>query len=332
MNEKQHDNFWELASARLFHENSKEEKEQLEALLREEENQKSYQRLEDVHQKFFRTRPLRNASSVRSWTKVTEALHRRKIRLVAEVLKYAAVILLALLAGTLIPTGKKVSTDVPLFSEINVPLGQMSNVTLYDGTRVWLNSGTSLKYASDFGKNSRKVILDGEAFFKVKPDEMPFKIQLKNSEIEVLGTSFNAISFSGEDFSQVTLVEGLVKMNTLEGKEIVRMEPSQQITISGNMKEINLKTVDTGFYQSWTDGKIVFHEERLADITERLERWYNVEIRFSNPEIGELRFSGTILKNKPFDQIIKAFELLLPVKIGYQNNLGEKDVITISKK
>ena len=332
MNEKQHDNFWELASARLFHENSKDEKEQLEALLREEENQKSYQRLEDVHQKLSRTRPLRNASSVRSWAKVTEALHRRKIRFVAEVLKFAAVILLALLAGTLIPTGKKHTADVPLFSEINVPLGQMSNVTLYDGTRVWLNSGTSLKYASDFGKNSRKVILDGEAFFKVKPDELPFKIQLKNSEIEVLGTSFNAISFSGEDFSQVTLVEGLVKMNTLEGKEIVRMEPSQQITISGNMKEINLKTVDTGFYQSWIDGKIVFHEERLADITERLERWYNVEIRFSNPEIGELRFSGTILKNKPFDQIIKAFELLLPVKIGYQNNLGEKDFITISKK
>jgi ferric-dicitrate binding protein FerR (iron transport regulator) len=332
MNEKQHDNFWELASARLFHENSKEEKEQLETMLREEENQKSYQRLEDVHQKLFRTRPLRNASSVRSWAKVTEALHRRKIRFVAEVLKYAAVILLALLAGTLIPTGKKHTADVPLFSEINVPLGQMSNVTLYDGTRVWLNSGTLLKYASDFGKNSRKVILDGEAFFKVKPDEMPFKIQLKNSEIEVLGTSFNAISFSGEDFSQVTLVEGSVKMNTLEGKEIVRMEPSQQITISGNLKEINLKTVDTGFYQSWTDGKIVFHEERLADITERLERWYNVEIRFSNPEIGELSFSGTILKNQPFDQLIKAFELLLPVKIGYQNNLGEKDVITISKK
>ena len=332
MNEKQHDNFWELASARLFHENSKEEKEQLETILREEENQNLFHRLEDIHQILSKTRPLRNASSVRSWAKVNEMLHRKKIKLIAEVFKYAAVILLALFAGTLIPTGKKASTDVPLFSEINVPLGQMSNVTLYDGTRVWLNSGTSLKYASDFGKNSRKVILDGEAFFKVKPDEMPFKIQLKNSEIEVLGTSFNAISFSGEDFSQVTLVEGSVKMNTLEGKEIVRMEPSQQITISGNLKEINLKTVDTGFYQSWTDGKIVFHEERLADIADRLERWYNVEIRFSNPEIGEMRFSGTILKNKTFDQIIKAFELLLPVKIGYQTNMGKKDVITISKK
>jgi ferric-dicitrate binding protein FerR (iron transport regulator) len=111
-------------------------------------------------------------------------------------------------------------------------------------------------------------------------------------------------------------------MNTLSGKEIIQLKPSQQITVSEDLKSNSLKTVDTGFYKSWTEGKIVFHEERLADIILRLERWYNVDIRLANPKIGDLCFSGTILKNKPFDQIVKAFEILLPVKIEYQNKMG----------
>jgi ferric-dicitrate binding protein FerR (iron transport regulator) len=239
---------------------------------------------------------------------------------------------LAFFVGTLININWKKEVSEPLFSEINVPLGQMSNITLYDGTQVWLNSGTSLKYANDFGGKNRNIILEGEAFFKVKHDKIPFKVQLKNCEIEVLGTSFNAKSFSDENFSEVTLVEGSVKMNMLSGKEIVRLQPSEQITVSEDLKNNCLKTVDTGFYKSWTEGKIVFHEERLADIVLRLERWYNVDIQVATPKIGDLNFSGTILKNKPFDQIAKAFEILLPVKIEYQNKMGEKDVVIISKK
>ena len=246
--------------------------------------------------------------------------------------KYAAIIILAFFIGTLININWKSKVEEPLFSEINVPLGQMSNITLYDGTQVWLNSGTSLKYANDFGGKNRNIILDGEAFFKVKHDEIPFKVQLKNCEVEVLGTSFNAKSFSDENLSEVTLVEGSVKMNTLLGKEIVILEPSQRITLSGDLKNNSLKMVDTDFYKSWTEGKIVFKEERLADIILRLERWYNVDIQLANPQIGDLSFSGTILKNKPFNQIVKAFEILLPVKIDYQNKLGEKDLIIISKK
>ena len=332
MNEKEQHHIWELIVGKLFSENDKEEEKELEAFLRDEENQNHFRRASGIHKKLHDTKLLHNISSAHSWEQVTHDLYRKKIRLMITVTKYAAVILLALFVGTQLDPGEIGQDKTPLFAEISVPLGQMSNITLYDGTQVWLNSGTTLKYAKDFAENSRKVVLNGEAFFKVKPGKIPFKVQLKNSEIEVLGTSFNAISFPDEDYSQVTLVEGSVKMNTLAGKEIARMEPSQQMTLSADLKEISLKKVDTGFYQSWTDGKIVFHEERLADITFRLERWYNVDIVLGNTEIGEMRFSGTILKNKPFDQIAKAFELLLPVKVDYQNNLGKKDVVTISKR
>lgn len=332
MSETEEDNFIESVTGKLFAETEKEEEKTLEELLHDEKNKILYSQVKEIHEKLPNTKPLHGFSAERSWTIVNNYFHQKKIRLYIDISKYAAIIVLAFFVGTLINTKWKNEVSEPLFSEINVPLGQMSNITLYDGTQVWLNSGTSLKYANDFGDKNRKIILDGEAFFKVKHNEIPFIVQLKNCEIEVLGTSFNAKSFSDENFSEVTLVEGSVKMNTLSGNEIVRLKPTQQITVSDDLKNNSLKTVETGFYKSWTEGKIVFREERLADIILRMERWYNVDIRLANPKIGDLCFSGTILKNKPFDQIAKAFEILLPLKIEYQNKMGEKDVVIISKK
>ncbi len=332
MKEKEEDNFLELVTGNLFAESEKEEENKLEELLQEEKNKILYNQVKEIHEKLPKTKPLHGFSADRSWAIVNNYFHQKKIKLFVNISKYAAVIILAFFIGTLININWKSKVEEPLVCEINVPLGQMSNITLYDGTQVWLNSGTSLKYANDFGGKNRNIILDGEAFFKVKHDEIPFKVQLKNCEVEVLGTSFNAKSFSDENLSEVTLVEGSVKMNTLLGKEIVILEPSQRITLSGDLKNNCLKTVETDFYKSWTEGKIVFKEERLADIILRLERWYNVDIQLIEPQIGDLCFSGTILKDKPFNQIGKAFEILLPVKIEYQNKLGEQDLIIISKK
>lgn len=332
MSEKEEDNFIQSVTGKLFAETEKEEEITFEELLHEEKNKILYNQVREIHEKLPKTKILHGFSAERSWTIVNNYFHQKKIRVFANISKYAAIILLALFVGTLININWKKEVSEPLFSEINVPLGQMSNITLYDGTQVWLNSGTSLKYTNDFGDKNRKIFLDGEAFFKVKHNEIPFVVHLKNCEIEVLGTSFNARSYADENVSEVTLVEGSVKMNTFSGNEIVRLKPSEQITVSEDFKSNCLKTVDTGFYKSWTEGKIVFHEERLADIVLRMERWYNVEIRLENPKIGDLSFSGTILKNKPFDQITRAFEILLPVKIEYKNKMGEKDIILISKK
>ena len=332
MNNKEHDNFWELAAAKLLGETDKTEEEQFRKMTDDKENRQNYSRLNQIHQKLPHVKSLDDVSSPRSWQRVKENLQQKRIRLIYTIARYAAVIILAVLAGTLININWKEKAITEQFTEISVPPGQMSHITLYDGTDVWLNSGTTLSYSNTFGENSRKVALTGEAYFKVKKSEVPFLVELKNSEIEVLGTAFNVVSFSDDDYSQVTLVEGTVQVNTLAGKEITRLKPSEQLTIPDDLQDIRLKTVKTGFYKSWTEGKIVFHEERLADIAERLERWYNVEIVLDDRDIEDLRFSGTILKDKPFDQIAKAFEILLPVKVDYQNNMGKKDVIRISKK
>lgn len=332
MNENNHHIFHELVAAKLFGEISREEEKILDTMLQDESNRLEYQRLESLHRKLPGTQSLTKVSAERSWHRIERGVHRKNIIRMLEYAKYAAIVVFAVFAGTLLPLRDNGKNEILSTAEITVPPGQMSSVTLYDGTKVWLNSGTTLRYGSDFGVSSRQVILNGEAFFKVTKDKLPFRVRLKNSEVEVLGTQFNAISFAEEKFSQVTLVDGSVKMNTLSGKEIAVMKPSDQMTLSDDLKEITLKKVDTGFYRSWTEGKIVFREERLENIVERLERWYNVEIVLESPETANLRFSGTILKDKPFDQIARAFELLLPVKISYQNNMDKKDVVKILKK
>lgn len=329
---KDEDKFWELATGKVHNELTPDETVELDLLLQDEDNKKLFQDIVKTNEKIQNIEFLQQVSIENSRQKISGFFHKKTIRLFVNLSKYAAIIVLAFAIGSLLNVGDYFKKENPLFAEISVPLGQMSEMTLYDGTKVWLNSGTTLRYESNFGKDSRNISLQGEAFFKVKPGEIPFKIKLKNSEVEVLGTSFNVVSYSDESFSRVTLVKGKVKINCLSGKEIAELKPSEQITLPDDLKNIKLKNVNTDFFVSWTDGKIVFEEERLADITEKLERWYNVDIQFSDVKIGDYRFSGTILKNKPFNQITKALELLLPVKITYTQNLDKKDLILISKK
>ena len=329
---KNKDKFWELATGKIHNELTSDETGELDLLLQDDDNKKLFQDIVKTNDKIQNIEFLQQVSIENSRQKISAFFSKKKIRLFVNLSKYAAIIVLAFAIGSLLNVGDYFKKENPQFAEINVPLGQMSEMTLYDGTKVWLNSGTTLRYESNFDKDSRNISLQGEAFFKVKPGEIPFKIKLENSEVEILGTSFNVVSYNDDSFSCVTLVEGKVNINSKLGTKIAQLKPSEQITIPDNLQNIKIKNVDTNFYTSWIEGKIIFEEQRLAEIVEKLKRWYNVDIRFSDAEIGDYRFSGTILKSKPFNQIIQAFELLLPVKIKYTQNLDKKDSILISKK
>lgn len=333
MKETTQDKIWEAAASKVHEKADKNETNELEQLQLQPGSKDIIDKTRKIHSDLKHTSPLYKTSENRSWEKISDYLRKKKIRFFLSVSKYAAIIILALITGILMNQyWSPLSNQTITYSEVKVPLGQMAEITLSDGTHVWLNSGTTLRYADNFGNEAREVKLDGEAYFKVKKDEIPFKVKLNKSEIEVLGTSFAAISYREDNFSQVTLVEGSVKVNKTTGEEIARLTPEEQIYIPENPEDHLVKKVDTRFYESWTEGKIEFDDEKLSDVARRLERWYNVEIQFEQEEIGDFRFSGTILKNKPFNQITRAFCLLLPVEVEYQNNIENKDVIIISKK
>lgn len=326
------DKFWELATAKLHNETTDKESVELERLLENEKNRKLYQEIKSLKSDVGQTENLFGISQNNSWKTVSNHLRTKTIQMVLNVTKYAAIIVFAFLLGSVITNQFYKQPEIIGFAEVKVPLGQMSEMTLYDGTKVWLNSGTTLRYSNNFGSEERNVSLDGEAFFKVTKGEIPFKVKLKNTEVEVLGTTFNVVSYNDENFSQITLVEGKVNVNNLSGSNIAELKPSEQIHINDISNKANITKVETNFYTSWTKGKIVFDDEQLSEISRKLERWYNVDIQFKETSIGDLHFSGTILKNKPFNQIVTAFELLLPVKINYTTIPNGKDIIVFSKK
>jgi len=322
---------WELATAKLHNEASETELKELSKLLKDEENKKLFRKIEQLKSDTASLVFLNSISQEKSRENLRASIQNKTLQMFWTISKYAAIIALAFFIGILINKGKE-DIEFTGLAEVKVPLGQMSEITLYDGTRVWMNSGTSLKYNSSFGLEERNVFLSGEAFFDVSKNEMPFKVIFKGKEVKVLGTKFNVIAYNDESLSTVTLLEGKVDINKQSGSKIASLKPAEQIIIDEASNIGTISTVETNFYVSWTDGKIVFEEEKLSDISKKLERWYNVDIQFNNESIKELKFSGTILKNKPFDQIMSAFELLLPVKIKYTHVLGEKDVVLISKK
>lgn len=334
MSESNQNKIWELSASKVHNESNPIENKKLEELLKHPENRKIYDEINNIHRKMPEAKPLTNSSATRSWQKITRYFNNKKVKLYLNIAKYAAIIVLAFGVGTLFHINWKPVPEVqPVFTEVFVPLGQMSELTLSDGTHVWLNSGTTLRYASNFGEDVRKVELSGEAFFKVTKDEVPFRVQIKNNEVEVLGTTFAAEAYPDEDFSQVTLVEGSVQLNDAKGRTLKQLSPNQQTILPDDpRKTIKTAEVNTTFYESWINGEIKFDDERLADVARRMERWYNVEIRFASEKEQNIRFTGTVLKNKPVDQSIKAISALLNVNAEFISNLDTKDVITISKK
>lgn len=334
MEKTNQDKIWELCASKVHNEANDKEKMELEELLKHPENQKIYNEVNNLHGDLSETKPLAQSSERHSWQRITLNFKNKNTKRYLNIIKYAAIIILAISIGTLLQIDWKPFQKGSIgYTEIFVPLGQMSELTLSDGTHVWLNSGTTLRYANNFGKNDRKVKLDGEAFFEVKKDDIPFKVQIKNNEVEVLGTKFAAIAYPDEGFSQVTLVEGSVQLNDFKGRILKQLNPRQQITLPDDpSKKIKTAEVNTTFYESWIKGEIKFDGKCLAEVARRMERWYNVEIRFTSDEAKNIRFTGTVLKNKPIDQSMKAICMLLSVEAEFVRNLDTKDIIIISKR
>lgn len=200
-------------------------------------------------------------------------------------------------------------------TRVEVPLGQMSNVILPDGTTVRLNSGTTLGYSKNFNSGERTVSLEGEAFFDVSKDPLhPFVIKTKSLDFKVYGTSFNIQAYPNEKMVNTTLVEGSLGVMGKNGHELAKLVPGENAAFRENDKKLEISKVSLDLYTSWKDGLITFSNEKLKDIAKKIERWYNVEIVIKNPRLGDELIMGTIMKNKPVDQILEVFAVTSSLK------------------
>lgn len=193
------------------------------------------------------------------------------------------------------------------FNTLNVPKGGEYSLILPDGSQVWLNSETSLRFPVQFAKDKREVYLNGEAYFHIQKDSTaPFHVYTNHREITVLGTSFNVSAYEDDDFWETTLVEGKVQVIASEGK--VLMKPSQQYVGSNTTGKGILKNVDPELYTSWVDGKFYFKAFTFEEIVKKLERWYDFTMIYEDHTIGKMRFSGTINKHRPVEETLRYLE------------------------
>lgn len=193
---------------------------------------------------------------------------------------------------------KPEQTTKPLeYHTLKIPLGKTFKVTLSDGTKVHLNSGTTFKYPKQFSQNSNRLVyLEGEAFFEVESDKSrPFIVNINNIGIEVLGTKFNLNSYPERKATECVLVEGSVKAFSLnQTSNNVLLTPNHKASWHDASNTFKLNKVDTNLYTSWIYGEIILESAHFSSFSKKLERAFNVKIINNNTLLEEQEFSGTI--------------------------------------
>ena len=204
-----------------------------------------------------------------------------------------------------------------LMNTLRNPLGsRVVQVSLSDGTEVWLNAGSELSYPMRFGSGLREVKLKGEAYFEVEKGalEQGFVVHTQQMEVQVLGTKFNVNAYGDEPYTKTTLLEGAVQVQ-MPGGELALIHPGQQVyqTQSG----MQVQDVDAPTYIAWKQGYFMFSRSSLRDIAKQLERWYQITVDYNS--LPELHFTGGISKEVPLIEVLEMLENSSKVQFEFKD-------------
>ena len=232
-------------------------------------------------------------------------------------MRYAAVFFLAFLSGAFALHLFNRNQDAPLneaYNEIQVPNGEKSIITLYDGTRVWLNSGTTFRYPVTFQPGERNVYVDGEAFFDVsEKKDQPFIIQADQLKIKVLGTRFDVCAYHADDEFFVTLEEGSVHTSSLiTGTELI-LSPGDQAVFSRKSNRLTQTKVNTDLYSSWKEDLLRFQDAPFKEVIKKMERWYDVDITLDGSIDTEESYTMAI-KTESLREMLNVLSKTTPMK------------------
>ena len=207
------------------------------------------------------------------------------------------------------------------YNTIEIPRGGEYQLTLSDGTKVWLNSETKIKYPVNFPLKNREVYLEGEAYFEVvENSKSPFIVTTSKMKVNVLGTSFNVREYSDEILSTTTLVTGKVVLKKLTDQKEYNLMPNEQAVISDQNNTV-VKSVNVNQFIAWKDKRILFEENTVEQIFNDLSRWYNFNVIYANPEAKELRFSIDVKRYDEFYDILEILEMTKKVKFEINENV-----------
>jgi transmembrane sensor len=248
-------------------------------------------------------------------------------RIFEALLKYAAVFILAFIMGGLslffIKSSQRNDLSL-LYNTIEVPNGERSQISLYDGTKVWLNSGTKFRYPVVFSRISRNVFIEGEAFFDVAKDkEHPFIVNAGTLKIEVLGTRFNICAYPEDNEYYTTLEEGSIfATNTTNGKSVV-LKPGEQVILNRETSLLKHLYVKTELYTSWKGNLLKFEDTPFEDVIKKMERWYDIKITVDPSVNTKERYTMTI-KTESLREMLTLISKTIDYKINVSSVLIKK--------
>jgi len=284
-------------------------------------------------------------------------------KLLWQATRIAAIVIITFGIGFFV---QKFLPEEPVYSSVNVPYGAKTQVELPDGSKVWVNSGSTLKYPAGFEGKEVKMFLEGEAFFDiVKNPKRKMNIRTSSINIQVLGTRFNVKSYNDEDVVETTLVNGSVSITGKVGDRIidspVLLKPNEQATLIKSEGSISLgkaqkeekpgedvaikkkkpapeppnvlprlnisERIDVEPFVAWKDNKLVFKNEPLETLAVKLERWYNVKISIDDEDLKRSRYTGTF-EEETIEQAIRALSISLP----FEYEIDKNQIEIIKKK
>lgn len=232
--------------------------------------------------------------------------------------------------GTPVDQAKGSANNTKSLISLHTPRGGIYEITLPDGTQVWLNSETTIKYPEQFNESERIVQLTGEAYFNVKTifanngQKVPFRVVSNNQTVEVLGTEFNINAYPEQSSAKTTLVEGKVAINTQHNHLVLK--PNEQASTQQN-GETRMKSVNAYNYIAWKEGKFSFDGKTLQETLSEIGRWYDLSIIYENG-IPEAELTGDAFRNQNINFV---FRLLTVAGVDYKLDVQRRKLTIIRK-
>jgi len=246
--------------------------------------------------------------------------------------KVAAFLLIPLIGLGILYWISQYNQSVGQYTETIAPRGQKSQIVLTDGTKVWLNSDTKIKYPGNFSKNQRDVYLDGEAFFEVsKNAHQPFVVHTSQVNVKVLGTKFNVKAYADESEIETSLFEGKINLqmngSSVETPVEKEVEPGQSFVYSKTGHQLVANKFPQDEINGWKKNQLIFKDDTFSNLVRKLERWYDVKVVYDEKQFNDRRLTVELYEGERLDRLMNIISLALSVDYKY-----EKGKISLTPK
>ena len=275
-----------------------------------EEREKVVRWLDEDPEHIHQYRSLRKLYDISLWSPIEENLQEEKQTRALkpvwiELMKVAAIILITFLGTKAFFDWKE---DPVKMQTVIVPAGQRAELLLADGTKVWLNSRSKLKFPDRFQKDARNVELDGEGYFEViHLEDAPFTVHTSRYDVKVLGTEFNVKAYNGKNQFETSLLKGSVEVSNVNKSQTVRLKPDEQVVREGD--QLVCSTIQDKNYFRWKEGLLCLDDESIGGLIDKLELYYDVKIIVQQASLMKYHYSGKFRISDGVEHVLKVLQL-----------------------